>query len=113
MRILFSKKMNLGLDAIETLMSSTPLGGEHRQTLNQQIEAEISAIRFHKQTLARLFSIKKIYEDLEECRDHFCLKPFPACRALSFGGQRHAPLGSRTGDCGLTKDLYHLQFCQT
>lgn len=81
-RILFSKKMNLGLDAIETLMASTPLDGEHRQTLNQQIEAEISAIRFHKQTLARLLSIKKIYEDLEECRDHFCLKPFPACRVL-------------------------------
>lgn len=81
-RILFSKKMNLGLDAIEILMTSTPLECEHRQALGRQIEAEISAIRSHRQTLARLLSIKKIYEELETCRDRFCLKTFPACRVL-------------------------------
>ncbi len=81
-RILFSKKMNLGLDAIETLMVSPPLDCEHKQTLSQQIESEISAIRSHRQTLARLLSIKKIYEELEECQNRFCLKPFPNCRVL-------------------------------
>lgn len=81
-RILFSKKLNLGLDAIENLMVTAPLDQGHQKTLGEQIEAEISAIRFHRQTLARLLSIKKIYEELEECRGRFCLKPFPACRIL-------------------------------
>lgn len=81
-RILFSKKLNLGLDAIEDLMVSAPLDGEHKNALSRQMEAEIKAIRFHQQTLSRLISIKKIYEELEERRDCFSLRSFPPCRIL-------------------------------
>ena len=34
-RILFSKKLNLGLDAIEDLMVSAPLDGEHKNALSR------------------------------------------------------------------------------
>lgn len=81
-RILFSRKLNLGLDDIESLMETAPLDFKHQNTLRRQIEKEKNAIRFHKQVLARLVSIKKIYESLEKCHNGFYMKPFPACRIL-------------------------------
>lgn len=81
-RFLFSKRLNMGLDAIKDLMITAPLDCGHQEALRRQIEAEISAIDFHRQTLARLLSIKKIYDEMEDCRGRFCLKTFPTYRVL-------------------------------
>jgi len=82
-RILFSRRLNMGLDTIENLMTETPLDWKHQDVLYRQIGQEMDAIRFHKQALARLLSIKKIYESLRECQNRFCMRSFPACRILN------------------------------
>lgn len=47
-RFLFSKRLNMGLDAIKDLMITAPLDCGHQEALRRQIEAEISAIDFHR-----------------------------------------------------------------
>ena len=81
--ILFSRKLNFGLDTIEELLETSPLSPDYQNSLKQKISAEIEAIQFHKQTLSCLLSMQKIYHDLQSCLNQFCLKPFPESCLLS------------------------------
>lgn len=81
-RILFSRKLNFGLDSIEELLSRPPLCPDYQETLRQQADEEMRAIRFHRQALNRLLSMKKIYEEMEGSLNKFRIKTFPDSRML-------------------------------
>lgn len=76
-RILFSRKMNFGLDTTRELLPADPLSPDYQETMRRQVREEMEAIRFHKQALHRLLSINKIYSGVETCKGRFCIKPFP------------------------------------
>lgn len=89
-RILFSRKLNFGLDITRELLPSDPLSPDYQETLQRQVREEMEAIRSHKQTLQRLLSMRKIYGGVGTCKGRFCMKTFPAallmCTADSMEG---------------------------
>lgn len=82
-RVLFSRKMNFGLDTTKELMPIDPLSPGYQETIQRQVKEEMEAIRFHRQALYRLLSIGKIYDKVENCKNRFCMKPFPKSLILS------------------------------
>lgn len=81
-RILFARKLNFGLDSIEELLSRPPLCQDYQETLRQQAAREMREIRFHRQVLNRLLSMKKIYEEMEGSLNRFQIRTFPDSRML-------------------------------
>ncbi len=81
--VLFSRKMNIGLDTTKELLPVPHMCPDYRAIIEQKIEEETEAIRFHRQALCRLNSIKKIYHKVGGCRDRICMRDFPPSRILA------------------------------
>lgn len=81
--VLFSRKMNFGLDTTKELLPVPHMCHDYQETIRKKIQEEKEAIRFHRQALGRLASIKKIYDDMGSCRDCICMRPFPVSRILA------------------------------
>lgn len=81
--ILFSRKMNIGLDTTKEMLPVPHMCSDYQELIQQRIQEEAEAIRFHRQILGRLNSIKKIYGKTGSFRDSICMKAFPPSRILA------------------------------